>query len=195
MIILAVTIGNSTMTDAPDDPHEAALDGIVDRTPVMSDPDLTEPVLLFRFIEDIAQKVHPPETLAIRYGFASPADMVAYIARNPELTKKIKQFRAIWESDHNLETRLRLHSGHALEFALPETSALMMDKTVGAAVRLDALKAHSRIAGVDGASASGKDGATGPALTFNLTFSGGRVEHIIATVVEPEVITAPSSDT
>lgn len=145
---------------------------------------LNDPVLLNGFIEDVAQGIHPPSDLAVRYSL-DPRDMVALIRDNPEVRRRIQTRRAVWESGENIEGRIRKYAGVTVLEALPASSSVLFDKTAPAGTRLDTLKAFSRMAGVDGLPGGNKpDGnRAGTSFIVNFRFSGGRIETVSATTV------------
>lgn len=146
---------------------------------------LNDDTLLHRFIEDVAQDIVPPAELAHRYSLTQ-ADMVALI-KVPEVLRRIKVRRAIWQSDDSIESRIRKYAGTVLLESMPGTGAKMTDPSVPNGIALDYLKAYSRMAGVDGMPASAKDGGggSGNQFTVNFHFSGDRVERITTVVDQP----------
>ena len=157
-------------------------------------PELDE-LLVQKLVEDVAQKIHEPATVAKRYGFSSAQHMVNWLKTHPEVCRRIKARRAVWESDSGLEERLRTYAGHAALEALPSTGHMAIDKQVPAATRLDALKALSRMAGVDGipAGAKGAPGGTGGNFVINFSFAGGKASFSGTTVVAETVPDAPDA--
>ena len=168
--------------DPPQDPYEEEIDAIVDQVEVL-DPDFSDPRLLFAFIQDVAQKIHKPEVIAKRYGFSNVPHMVGFIADNLEIRKKIKTFRAIWESDGSLEERMKALVGHSLIESIPENAMILFDKAAPAQTKLDAIKTFARLAGMDGAGQNGKGAATGQQFVFNLMLGGK--SRTFTTVVDP----------
>lgn len=165
------------------DPKDLAIDAAVDATPILTDVPEMSTMAFFAFCVDTAQGIHTYAEIAKRYGFESREAMHEFLVNRPVILRKIKELRAVWQSDDNLETRLRKLAGHSVMEAMPDTAAIMFDKAVTPGVRLDALKAHSRIAGVDGLPAMGKDGAArqegGGKFSVQIVFSGaGKVETL-----------------
>lgn len=146
---------------------------------------LNDDTLLHRFIEDVAQDIVPPGELAQRYSLTQ-SDMVDLI-RVPEVLRRIKTRRAIWQSDDSIEARIRKYAGTVLLESMPGTGAKLTDPAVPNSIALDYLKAYSRMAGVDGMPAAAKDGggAGGNQFTVNFHFSGDRVERITTVVDQP----------
>ena len=112
--------------------------------------------------------------------------MIEFLQGHPPVVKRIKELRAVWESDESVELRLRKLAGHSLLEAIPDTASIMFDKQVTPGVRLEALRAHARIAGVDsppaqphGGAAGG--GAAGGRFSVQIVFNNaGKVETITA---------------
>jgi hypothetical protein len=155
--------------------------------PVVEDNDL----LMQAWCTDIARAVHEPRTIAARYGFEDVAAMQHYVATHPAIERRIKELTAAWESDSNVETRVRCLAGHAVLEALPTTGRLMLDPLIAANTKVDALKAHARIAGVDIPPAVARDAQAGASpgqgkFSVQIIFaSTGKVENI-TTVEGPE---------
>src|SRR4029077_4791879 len=104
---------------------------------------------LYAFCIDTAQRIHDYDVIARRYGFGDEAGVGEFLRTPPPVGKRVKELRAVWESDESVELRLRKLAGHSLLEALPDTASIMFDKQVTPGVRLEALRAHARIAGVD----------------------------------------------
>jgi hypothetical protein len=158
------------------------LDGI---TVVGAEPDMDK-ATLYAFCIDTAQRIHDYDVIARRYGFGDEAGMVEFLRTHPPVVKRVKELRAVWESDESVELRLRKLAGHSLLEALPDTASIMFDKQVTPGVRLEALRAHARIAGVDtpphipagGVQGSGQMGGRfSVQIVFN---NAGKVETITA---------------
>lgn len=167
---------------------EEIIDELVDGITVIGgDPELAmDKSTLYAFCVDMAQKVHPYETIARRYGFAGEQALVEFLQNTPPVVKRVKELRAVWESDESVELRLRKLAGHSLLEALPDTASIMFDKQVTPGVRLEALRAHARIAGVDSpphvpSGASGAAGQVGGRFSVQIVFNNsGKVETITA---------------
>jgi hypothetical protein len=142
---------------------ETQMDNLVDLTPGVKIPALDDPLTLQAFIEDVAQKIHDYPTIARRYGFSSERAMMEHIRDSPELRRRIKARRAIWESDGNAESRARAYAVQTVIEAIPHTSQVMFDQAAPHSARLDALKAHARIGGIDGLPSGSKD-VVGPGM-------------------------------
>lgn len=166
---------------------EEIIDELVDGVPVIGgDPEMDKSTL-YAFCVDMAQKVHPYETIARRYGFAGEQALVEFLQATPPVVKRVKELRAVWESDESVEMRLRKLAGHSLLEALPDTASIMFDKQVTPGVRLEALRAHARIAGVDSPPHAPAGGAAGGAsagagrFSVQIVFNNsGKVETITA---------------
>lgn len=180
---------------------EAALETAIKYTPLPAAALLEDETLLHRFIEDVAQAIHPPETIAARYSL-SPQDMVGLIRANVELRRRIQARRAIWQSDDNIEGRIRKYAGTTLIEAMPTAGQVLFDKNSPAGIRLDTLKAFSRMAGVDGLPPGAKDNNAGPSgnqFVINMHFSDGQQPVRLSTTVvdeaaAPDPLPAPSDE-
>ena len=139
---------------------EKPINDLVDFTPGVIDRD---PLALQAWIEDVAQNLLGYPAITRRYGFASENEMMERIRDNPELRRRIKARRAIWQSDGNAEGRARAYAVQTVIEAIPHTSQVMFDQAAPYSARLDALKAHARIGGIDGLPAGSKD-VVGPGM-------------------------------
>lgn len=178
---------------------EQALDAILNGTAVITAPDLpveTSELVLHNFIEDVAQAVHTPETIAGRYGFRDAAAMVAWIGEHPKIRQRIKIHRSVWESDDHVEARIKKLAAHSILESLPTTSSLMLDTSVSPNVRVDAMRAHARLAGMDQAGpAGGGSGPVGAGFQVNFHFSDGSKQAITTVGISkpPPVIDGEAS--
>ena len=159
--------------------------------PVVED----SPQLMQAWCTDMAQKIHEYPVIAERYGFEDDQAMFDYLATRPTLRRRIRELRATWESDDNVETRVRRLAGHTVLEALPSTGAIMFNDALNPTVRIDALKAHARLAGIDAlpvaAGANAGMGGGGGRFSVQIIFgSTGQVETI-TTVDKPAKEPAP----
>ena len=172
-----------------------ALTSLIDASPVVAapsvDPKMTT-VTLHTFMTDLAQNIHSHHAeVATRYGFSDVRAMLDYLKSHPEVVRKIKERKAIWESDDAAELRIRKLSGHAVLDALRETSQIMMDPGHSASTRLDALKQHARMAGADGPGREGREAGVVGTLgagrfSINIVFPNAGKTESFTTVVKPE---------
>ena len=166
---------------------EEIIDELVDGITVIGgDPEMDKSTL-YAFCVDMAQRVHGYDTIARRYGFADENTLAEFLRATPPVVKRVKELRAVWESDESVELRLRKLAGHSLLEALPDTASIMFDKQVTPGVRLEALRAHARIAGVDSpphipaGGAGGVGGAGAGRFSVQIVFNNsGKVETITA---------------
>ena len=180
--------------DALDDQGESAINDLVDSTPVLHVVGETEPPemsaqVLMSFCVDVAQNVHTFAQIARRYGFESVGQMGEFINGNYNIRRRIKELRAVWESDDHVQERVRKLAGHTVLAALPETARIMLNPRLPDATRIDALKQHAAIAGMNahgGHAAGGANGRSDAAkFSVNIMFAGsGRTETITATAIE-----------
>jgi len=180
------------MSDELEDDQTEQIDAVVDAQSILTGVPEMSTMAFFAFCVDTAQAIHTYAEIAKRYGFADAQTMREFLVNHPVILRKIKELRAVWQSDENLETRLRKLAGHSVLEAMPDTAAIMFDKAVTPGVRLDALKAHSRIAGVDGLPPVGKDGqpvgGSGSKFSVSIVFSGaGKVETMRLAPDPPEI--------
>lgn len=166
---------------------EEIIDDLLDGVEVVGADPSMDKATLYAFCVDTAQRIHEYDDIAKRYGFGSEARMIEFMRAHPPVIKRIKELRAVWESDESVELRLRKLAGHSLLEAIPDTASIMFDKQVTPGVRLEALRAHARIAGVDSpphqaAGGAGGPGGAGARFSVQIVFNNaGKVETITAT--------------
>jgi hypothetical protein len=177
-------------------PSEKALHGIIAHIPVLGDD--SDPTILARFVDDIAQAIYPPEEISDRYGFINTAEMLGFIKTNTEIRRRIKARRALWSSDGSVGERARKLAQHSTLETLPELAQIVLDRSQSSTARLEAAKITARIAGLDGLPPAQKDGGAAPGQPFvlNISFSGaGRSERFSGTtVVPPPVVEGAAVD-
>lgn len=171
----------------------AELEALIDGQAVMLTPS-TDPrmntVTLHTFMNDLAQGIRTHEEIAVRYGFETVGNLLEYLQSKPEIVRRIKERRAIWQSDDATEIRIKKLSAHAVLDALHETGQIMMDTAHPPGTRIDALKAHARLAGVDAQPNPGK--FSGPAsdgsgrFSINIVFPNAGKTETFTTVVKTE---------
>jgi hypothetical protein len=86
------------MVDVPSE-----VDTLVDAAPIELDDNL-----ILRLIYDLAQRIHPPTTIAQRYGLGDEAGLKRYLTAHPKVVEQARKLRAIVESDKSAEERARL---------------------------------------------------------------------------------------
>ena len=148
-----------------------------------------------RLIQDIAYAVYPIEEIAVRYGFETVQRLREWLSRNPGVVAEITRMRAIHLSDASTKDRAALKAQHAVEHAIPATSAMSTDPRMPGEIRMKALDALMHISGFKGGGAAAdKQAQTGAQFQLVMQFSGGREERINATVVEAEKVPALIND-
>jgi hypothetical protein len=140
------------MSDTEDDVEEASVNEVVDATPVVIAPVEEQPTMspqvLWAFCVDCAQNIMPYREVALRYGFIDVPQLRDFIGTQNQIRKKIKELRAVWNSDDNVESRVKTLAQHAVLAALPGTSQIMLNTRVPDNTRLEALRDHAKIAGL-----------------------------------------------
>jgi hypothetical protein len=186
------------MSDTEDDVEEASVNEVVDATPVViapvEDQPTMSPQVLWAFCVDSAQNIMPYREIALRYGFLDVPQLRDFLVGQEQIRKRIKELRAVWNSDENLETRVKTLAGHAVLAALPGTAQIMLNPRVPDNTRLEAMRDHAKIAGLTnnswGAGKTGPGGPEGAKFSVNIMFqNAGKVETITTVSHEPDVIT------
>lgn len=184
--------------DAVEPPSEIAINATVDATPVVSGVHEMSPAVLWAFCVDIAQNIDPYDVIAARYGFADWERLQSWLITNDAVRKKIKELRAIWQSDDNVAVRARTLAGHSVLAALPHTARIMLNERLADNTRLEALKMHARIAGVDNAPGAAR-GATegvpgGGRFSVNIIFPNAGTMESITTIDQPRTTMTAESE-
>jgi len=181
---MMVETGVTPVVNEPDEEERAdqeVINGVVDATPVLAEVPAFTPQVLYAFCTDVAQNVHTYAQIALRYGFTDVAQMADFLRDQHVIRRRIKEYKAVWESDDNVQERIRKLSGHAVLAALPSTAQIMMDMKQPAATRIDATKQHAIMAGAQstGNAAAGMAGSGPQASKFSIQImfaSSGKTE-------------------
>jgi hypothetical protein len=171
--------------------EEASVNAVIDATPILETgddtPDLS-PQLLWAFCVDVAQNVQSFSQIAIRYGFTDVARLRDFLRDQPMVRRRAKEMRAVWESDDNVDDRIKKLSGHAVLAALPETAKIMLDPRTPNETRLNAMQKHATIAGVynpPGARGGAVVAGAGPGVgrfSVNIVFQNAGKTETITTI-------------
>lgn len=144
---------------------------------------------LMSFINDVAMGMVDMHTIAVRYGIT--VEEALLVAEGPEVARRIKTKRALWESEDNVLERNRVAYG-----IIALDAAAVVDRHIhhpGAPANtiIDALKIVGKFAGLETQPKS-NGGGDGPGLapvTIQINFSGGKTESIsIAPPTTPPTI-------
>jgi hypothetical protein len=146
-------------------------DDFLDPNPLLDD------ALIMRLTYDIAAQIHPPETIALRYGFDDVAGLRRYLSKHPAVVRNAQKAKAAMESDEGSEARVRLKAMQATEELIPATAGIAADPRIAPQQRIDAFKQLSRVSGLD-ASAAKAAGSGGPAFTLNILFRKNPAEKL-----------------
>ena len=155
---------------------EQAIDQVLEQTVMRMTP-----ALLLSWIYEVARAILPPATIARKYGFADQDVMYRIIAENEPLRRRIKLERAVWNSDENLQARIRLQYQLLVTESAHETGKVLLDPATSPAARNDLLKTCATIAGVHSTQAPrvGEGGEPGQRFSITMVFpNAGRVEEI-----------------
>lgn len=182
------------MDDQPTTPEE--IDNIVDQVLVLDPNTQVEDALIQRLKYDLATKTHTYETIARRYGLGGVEDLFKFLRRHPGIVEDAKRLRATFQSDENVETRVRNLFLHATESLIPTMHNLVESAHTPTAARIDGFKQIQRGAGVDGAprAADPRDPRqAGTPFVLNINFRNGQQTRIEGTtVLDADEIPPPS---
>jgi hypothetical protein len=178
-----------------DDPTTTGIDQIVDQVLVLDGGAAIEDALIQRLKYDLATKTHTYETIAKRYGLGGTQELLRYLSDHPGIVEDAKKIRAMFQSDQNVEGRVRTLFLHAAENLIPTMHNLVMDARTPVSARVDGFKQIQRGAGVDGTPrlAPGQQGTGGTPFVLNINFKNGTQTRIAGTtVLDAGEIPAPS---
>lgn len=178
------------MSETIPSPLESALDAAVSAYAVLPTKPTLDNAYVHAMCNDVAQKIHPVEELAARYGLPDGESLVRYLKAHPPLLQRIKELRAIWESGGAIESRTRTLACHTALYGLPDVGAVLFDKVTPQSIKLETLKVLARIAGIDGLPPAQK-GDPGLGGHFSVIINlPGHTESIRTTVVEHQLLPA-----
>jgi hypothetical protein len=176
--------------DADPDAIELAIDNALETTVLKMTP-----TMLADWCQDVARGIYPPKVIARRYGFASDQAMFSVMKTNEALRQRIKAERIAWNSDTNLQTRLRIQYGLILSETAHENGRALFDPGTPVSARNDLMKTCAIIAGVHGTPAQIRAGESAAAFgnaaaPFNVQIvfaSTGQTETFATSVTAPVI--------
>ncbi len=162
------------------------LEGMLAATPAVVSYD-PEDATIHALINDCASRLNRYDTIAARYGL-SMQQLHDFIAQ-PEVRKRVKSRRAIWESDDSVAERNRRYYGSISLEAAPVLDRMLHDPLVPPGTKLEAFKIAGKFGGleVNPSKAQIETGQTSAQFNVQIVFSGGAVERI-STVTAPPVL-------
>lgn len=171
-------------------PLDDQVEALVDSTPTVEEFDPSDATTQ-ALISDLAMKLRRNEVTAARYGLTLP--QLYEFVKNPEVRRRIKQKRAIWESDGNLGERNKAYYGIVTLEAAPVLDRLLQDPTTPPGHIIKALEVSGRLGGVDGKQGQAAEGvAIGAQFSVQILFSGGpNGKPFVETITMPEAPIAP----
>lgn len=145
---------------------------------------------LTQFVTDYAQGFYEVEEICERYGFANRAVLFHFVRNNAALGRLISQHKTAYESEDNVERRVRLKAGLAAERLIPAIAQLVMQPDTPVGQKIDCFHKLLRAAGTDGPppapSVRGGDGG-GPTFTLNFIWSDGTRENVLTARPSPVI--------
>lgn len=156
---------------------DTQLEHAVDTTPTVEgfSPD---DAVAQALISDLASKMDNNSTIAARYGLTMN-QLYSWVSI-PEVRRRIKTKRAIWESNDNLTERNRAYFGTVTLEAAPVLDRLIHNTTTPPGHIIKALEVAGRLGGVDFKPNQTVEGGASIGSQFSVViqFSGGKVETI-----------------
>lgn len=175
------------MSDVIEIADEVEVNAVIDATPVLDDQPTMSPVVLWAFCVDCAQNIMPYREIATRYGFVDVAQLKLFLLSQHAIRKKVKEIRAVYESDDNVEAKVKKLAGTAVLHALPEIAKIMINPRNPDPIRLDATTKIAKLAGMGHAPQQGNGGSDGPGrFSVNIMFANGKTETITTIERQPE---------
>jgi hypothetical protein len=136
---------------------------------------------LTQFVTDYAQGFYEVEDICERYGFVNRAVLFHFVRSNAALSRLINQHKTAYESDDNVERRIRLKAGLAVERAISTIAHLVVQTETPIGQKIECFHKLLRAAGTDGpppAPLRGVEGG-GPSFTLNFIWSDGTKENVL----------------
>lgn len=164
------------------------VDRVVESYRVLDDDPKVDDALILQLCYDLAQGIHPYETIANRYGFADVAELARYLQTHSAIAAKARHLKATLDSDMGSGERARLKALIASEELVAPIASIAADPKVAAGQRIDAFKQLNRMGGVDGlpsAARSEQLGGGGNKFVVQFNFRGSPPENFVTTVVRP----------
>ena len=144
-----------------------------------------------RFVADYAQGFLDYDEICERYGFVNRAVLFHFSRNNTALERLISQHRTAYESDDNVERRVRLKAGLAAERLIPAIAQIVMQPETPIGQKIDCFHKLLRAAGTDGpppAPLRADQGGGGPSFTLNFIWSDGTKENVLTARPSPPII-------
>jgi hypothetical protein len=130
---------------------------------------------------ELASELSDPSTIFDRHGFSE--DDARVLLESPTFQKMVKEAKLEWDSDTNIQDRIKRKAQMALEELLLPTYHLAKDPRVPPPSRTDAVKLFERLSGAG--KSSEDSGGTGPkyVLTINIGTGDGSPKEITGEVI------------
>ena len=138
--------------------------------------------MLMSFVTDMAQGIQEIETICARYGFINRAVLHHFTRNNPAVDRLIQQHKAAYDSDDNVERRVRLKAGLFVEEAMGHIAHLIVQTETPIGQKIECFHKLLRAAGTDGpppAPLRADQGGGGPSFTLNFIWSDGTKENVL----------------
>lgn len=143
-----------------------------------------------QFVTDYAQGFYDYDEICERYGFVNRAVLFHFIRSNAGLSRLISQHKTAYESDDNVERRIRLKAGLAVERSISTIAHLVTQTDTPVGQKIDCFHKLLRAAGTDGpppAPLRAGDGGGGTAFNLSIVFSNGEGMAISARATAPQI--------
>jgi len=132
---------------------------------------------LTQFVTDYAQGFYDYDEICTRYGFVNRAVLFHFVRSNAALSRLINQHKTAYESDDNVERRIRQKAGLAVERAISTIAHLVTQTDTPVGQKIECFHKLLRAAGTDGPPPAplraDQGGGGGTAFNLSIVFSNG----------------------
>lgn len=146
--------------------------------------------LVAQFVTDMSQGFYDYDEICTRYGFVNRAVLFHFIRSNAAIDRLIARHKSAYESDDNVERRIRLKAGLSVERAISTIARLIVLPETPVGQKIDCFHKLLRAAGTDGAPPAPTrvdGGGGGTAFNLSIVFSNGENVAISAQMPRPQI--------
>ncbi len=171
--------------------HWCKLSETIDLATVDEYPGHIDDQVLGRLINDVARKLYTSEEVAARYGLTM--DGLRRMLRRPDVLRRARRAKAMFESDENLPDQVRNQSLVVVKENMVHVASIFTDPKATAAQKTEAMKLFSRMGGVDGLGNDKGERSTSAPVSINFKFvHSGQTETFTASAAPVVTPTRPA---
>lgn len=150
--------------------------------PQMSSPMTSPPTIVSAMPGDVTSKLaleiaaelSPAHEVIQRYGLSTSE--FALVASTPKFRQLYKEARAYWGSDSNAKERIQAKATMLVEDSMLEMFAIIHNKTLAPAARIDSFKTLSKMARTSG-DAKDEGAAVGSQFSITIDLGGSNADN------------------